>query len=51
MTLGDRPIPGSGGFDLEAIGVLNAEAIAEAGTVLGILIFGLCGLFSVRKIK
>ncbi|MDY7023630.1 MAG: PEP-CTERM sorting domain-containing protein [Cyanobacteriota bacterium] len=38
------PIPGSGGFDLEAIGVINAQAVPEPSTALGILILSLSGI-------
>jgi hypothetical protein len=38
------PIPGSGGFDLEAVGVLHAEAVPEPGTVFGLVIFALSGM-------
>lgn len=38
------PIPGSGGFDLDAVGVINARAVPEASTVLGLMLFSLSGL-------
>ena len=38
------PIEGSGGFDLEAVGVINARAVPEASPVLGLMLFGLSGL-------
>lgn len=38
------PIPGSGGFDLEAVGVLNTQAVPEPGIVFGLIIFALSGM-------
>ncbi len=38
------PIPGSGGFDLEAIGIINSESVPEPISIIGILISGLLGL-------
>lgn len=38
------PIPGSGGFDLEAVGVINAQSVPESTSVLGLLLCGLLGL-------
>ncbi|OKH23538.1 hypothetical protein NIES593_09965 [Hydrococcus rivularis NIES-593] len=38
------PIPGSGGFDLEAIGVINAATVSEPVSVLGILMSGIFGV-------
>ena len=34
------PIPGSGGFDLEAIGAINTNTVPEPTSVLGILLHG-----------
>ncbi len=38
------PIPGSGGFDLEAIGAINANTVPEPVSVLGILLSGIFGI-------
>lgn len=38
------PIPGSGGFDLEAIGALNTQPVPEPTTIFGILLFGALGV-------
>ncbi len=42
------PIPGSGGFDLEAIGVINAESVPEPTSLIGILVSVMLGL-SLRR--
>ena len=39
------PIPGSGGFDLEAVGVINVRSVPESSTVLGLMLFSLLGLW------
>ncbi|MGK7952486.1 MAG: PEP-CTERM sorting domain-containing protein [Xenococcaceae cyanobacterium] len=38
------PIPGSGGFDLEAIGAINTNTVPEPTSVLGILLLGMFGI-------
>jgi len=38
------PIPGSGGFDLEAVGVINPVAIPEPESGLGFLVFAALGV-------
>jgi hypothetical protein len=38
------PIPGSGGFDLEAVGVINAATVPEPTSVLGILLSSIFGV-------
>ncbi len=38
------PIPGSGGFDLEAIGAINTNTVPEPVSVLGILLSGIFGI-------
>lgn len=38
------PIPGSGGFDLEAIGAINANTVPEPASMLGILLLGMFGI-------
>ncbi len=43
------PIPGSGGFDLEAIGVINTESVPETISIIGILVSGILGLSQRRK--
>ena len=42
------PIPGSGGFDLEAVGVINAESVPEPTSLIGILVSVMLGL-SLRR--
>lgn len=37
------PIPGSGGFDLEAVGVIHAQAVPEPTSVVAIALTGLLG--------
>ncbi|MGK7932411.1 MAG: PEP-CTERM sorting domain-containing protein [Microcystaceae cyanobacterium] len=38
------PIPGSGGFDLEAVGVINAQSVPEPTSLFSLLFSGLLGL-------
>lgn len=38
------PIPGSGGFDLEAVGTINTQPVPEPTAALGIVLFGLFGV-------
>ncbi|MEM1368957.1 MAG: PEP-CTERM sorting domain-containing protein [Cyanobacteria bacterium P01_H01_bin.15] len=38
------PIPGSGGFDLEAVGVINAASVPESSHILSLLFLGLSGV-------
>ena len=44
------PIPGSGGFDLEAIGVINAESVPEPTSIVAIALAGVLGV-SLRRIN
>ncbi|WP_413160630.1 hypothetical protein ACL6C3_19160 [Capilliphycus salinus ALCB114379] len=43
------PIPGSGGFDLEAIGVIHAAAIPEPSSILGLITFGIIGKWLLKN--
>ncbi len=44
------PIPGSGGFDLEAVGVINAESVPEPTSIVAIALAGGLGV-SLRRIN
>ncbi|MDJ0509481.1 MAG: hypothetical protein QNJ64_09545 [Crocosphaera sp.] len=45
------PIPGSGGFDLEAVGVINAESVPEPISLIGIFVSGILGLRQRRNYR
>ncbi|MGF1482045.1 MAG: PEP-CTERM sorting domain-containing protein [Cyanophyceae cyanobacterium] len=38
------PVPGAGGFDLEAVGAINTQSVPEPTTVLSILFFSIVGV-------
>ncbi|MGK7898536.1 MAG: hypothetical protein AB4058_21020 [Microcystaceae cyanobacterium] len=44
------PIPGSGGFDLEAVGVINAQSVPEPTSIVAIALVGVLGV-SLRLIN
>ena len=44
------PIPGSGGFDLEAVGVINSVPVPEPASTLGLFLLGVGGLWK-SKVK
>jgi len=42
------PIPGSGGFDLEAVGVINSVSVPEPASTLGLFLLGVGGLWTLK---